>query len=228
VIVTPTPTQDTGVGPSATRVKICGVRTRRDVALVSDAGADAVGFVTEVPVDTHRDLTRDETADLVSGAPPFLTTVAVVMPDDEGHAVGLARDTGADAVQLHNGVGVEEVARRTDAAVIEAIGPDETPSGAADAAIVDSTDADGAGGTGETVDWGGAADLVDRSDTPVVLAGGLTPSNVPDAVRRVSPYAVDVSSGVEDEDGTKDPDLVHGFVTAARGAYEDGGDAPDV
>jgi phosphoribosylanthranilate isomerase len=191
-----------------TRIKVCGITSRDELDAVVRAGVDAVGFVTEVPVETHRKLTREETRGLVKATPPFVTTVAVTMPEDEDDAEALARETGADAVQVHNGVGVEGAAEH--AKVIERTEFEE-PSDAADAVIVDSTDAQGAGGTGETTDWEAAARFVDETTLPVVLAGGLEPSNVAEAVERVGPYAVDVSSGVERNE-TKDDVLVEKFV----------------
>lgn len=78
---------------------------------------------------------------------------------------------------------------------------------------------DGAyGGTGHTVDWGVAAEIVARSERPVILAGGLTPENVAEAVRRVRPFAVDVASGIEKEPGVKDPYKMAAFIDAARSA----------
>jgi phosphoribosylanthranilate isomerase len=190
------------------RIKVCGITSRDELDAVVRAGVDAVGFVTEVPVETHRKLTREETRGLVEATPPFVTTVAVTMPEDEDDAEALARETGADAVQVHNGVGVEGAAEH--AKVIERTEFEE-PSDAAAAVIVDSTDAQGAGGTGETTDWEAAARFVDETTLPVVLAGGLEPSNVAEAVERVGPYAVDVSSGVERNE-TKDDVLVEKFV----------------
>ncbi|MFP4174409.1 MAG: phosphoribosylanthranilate isomerase [Halobacteriales archaeon] len=197
-----------------TRVKVCGITSRDELDAVVAAGVDAVGFVTEVPVDTHRKLTRKETRELVKATPPFVTTVAVTMPDDDENAASLARETGADAVQVHNGVGVEGAAEH--AKVVERTEFEE-PSDAADAVIVDSTDAQGAGGTGETTDWEAAAEFVERTDAPVVLAGGLEPSNVRNAVDKVAPYAVDVSSGVERNE-TKDDVLVGKFVREVEDA----------
>jgi len=197
-----------------TRIKVCGITTRDELEIVVAAGVDAVGFVTEVPVETHRKLDRDETARLVDATPPFVTTVAVTMPEDDEDAEALARETGADAVQIHNGVGVEGAAKH--AKVIERTEFQE-PSDAADAVIVDSTDAEGAGGTGETTDWEAAARFVDETALPVVLAGGLEPSNAADAVSQVEPYAVDVSSGVERNE-TKDDVLVESFVREVRDA----------
>lgn len=76
------------------------------------------------------------------------------------------------------------------------------------------------GGTGATVDWDNAAEIVRRCERPVFLAGGLTPENVADAIRRVRPYAVDVSSGVESSPGKKDHDKVAGFITAVRSVQD--------
>lgn len=197
-----------------TRVKVCGITSRDELDAVVDAGVDAVGFVTEVPVDTHRKLTREQTRELVAATPPFVTTVAVTMPEDDENASALARETDADVVQVHNGVGVEGAAEH--AKVIERTEFEE-PSDAADAVIVDSTDAEGAGGTGETTDWEAAAEFIEDTASPVVLAGGLEPSNVADAVERVEPYAVDVSSGVERNE-TKDDVLVEKFVREVEDA----------
>ena len=197
-----------------TRIKICGITSREELDVVVEAGVDAVGFVTEVPVETHRKLTRNETCELVEATPPFVTTVAVVMPEDEENAAELARETDADAVQIHNGVGVAGAAEH--AKVIERVEFDGEPHEDADAVILDSTDAQGAGGTGETTDWGEAARFVEESEPPVVLAGGLEPSNVREAVEHIQPFAVDVSTGVERGD-SKDDILVKKFVREVRG-----------
>jgi len=197
-----------------TRIKICGITSRDELDVVVDAGVDAVGFVTEVPVETHRKLTRNETRELVEATPPFVTTVAVVMPENDENAAELARETDVDAVQIHNGVGVAGAAEH--AKVVERVEFDEEPDEASDAVILDSTDAQGAGGTGEKTDWEAAANFVEEAEMPVVLAGGLEPSNVREAVEKVNPYAVDVSTGVE-RGNAKDDVLVEKFVREVRG-----------
>lgn len=221
-----------------TRVKICGNTSRRDVAAALDAGADAVGFVTEVPVETHRNLDRDEAGVLVADVPPFVTSVLVIMPDDVDQAERLVAATGPDAVQVHSGLDADAVAalrRRTETPTIRTLDADDLPDAAAladdpcDAYLVDASGERGRGGTGETADWRAARRFVRRVDAPVVLAGGLTPANVADAVETVRPFAVDVSSGVEPDggdgsgggtgtEGSKDPALVGRFVAAATGA----------
>lgn len=207
------------------RSKICGVTNETDLQAVAESGADAVGIITEVSVDTPREVAPDRAADLVAAAPPFLSTVLVSMPDTATRAVELAGAVAPDAIQLHgefDDAAVRYVRREARADVITAVDaadPDRVRGydGVADAILLDSTTEDGAGGTGETHDWHAASALVDDLATPVVLAGGLTPENVSDAARTVEPYAVDVSSGVERSDGEKDHEAVESFVRNANG-----------
>lgn len=203
------------------RVKVCGMRTPANVRAAADAGADAIGVIADVPVDTHREVSVDRARDLVAAAPPFLATTLVTMAESPGAAAGLVEAVGADHVQVH---GLEDpdaldaLRGATPARVVAAVdaGADlESLDGHADALLIDSTDESGAGGTGETHDWERARAFVDALETPVVLAGGLTPGNVGRAVRTVRPYAVDVASGVE-QDGAVDPERVRSFVAAAR------------
>lgn len=202
-----------------TRVKICGIAAGSDRDAAVEAGADALGFLVDVPVDTDRALTPDRAAALVEGVPPFVTTVLVTMPPDADHALELLDATGADVVQIHNDLAVEEVsavAEATASSVIKATDADrrsvERYAPVADALLIDSRDESGAGGTGRRGDWATAAALREAVDRPVVLAGGLTTENVSEAVEAVRPYAVDVSTGVEVAEGRKDHEAVRSFV----------------
>jgi len=206
-----------------TRVKVCGLTTEADRDAAVAAGADAVGFLVDVPVDTARAITPERAAALVAGVPPFVTTVLVTMPADADRAVALHRTTGADVVQLHNDLppdAVADVAARTGARVVKAVSADldaaERYAPVADALLVDSRDATGAGGTGRTHDWATTRAIARAVDVPVVVAGGLTPSTVAEAIEVVEPYAVDVSSGVERREGRKDHAAVRAFVAAAK------------
>jgi phosphoribosylanthranilate isomerase len=207
-----------------TRVKICGLTTQTDRDAAVSAGADALGFITDVPVETPREVAVDQAATLVSGAPPFTTTVLVTMPDSVADAVTLQERVGADAVQVHSGLAPTELAQLgegIDASVIAAVdatGDDIAAyADSADAVLVDSTDDQGGGGTGETHDWEQTRRLVEHTATPVILAGGLTPENVEAAVEAVDPFAVDTATGVEREGGRKDHDAVAAFVAGATG-----------
>lgn len=208
-----------------TRVKICGVTREADREAVVAAGADAVGFIAGVSVDTPREVSSGRAADLVAGVPPLVTSVLVTMPDSVQNAVTLQREVAADAVQVHATLPPEKVGglrARVDASVVAAVDAEDDLAAyaeAADALLVDSTDEQGGGGTGETHDWGRTRERVADLDVPVVLAGGLTPDNVAEAIETVDPFAVDTATGVEREGGVKDHDAVRAFVGAAgRGA----------
>lgn len=203
------------------RAKVCGLTRAEDVALAVDAGADAVGVVVDVPVDSPRAVSADRAAELFAGAPPFVTTVLVTMPETAERARRLYETTTPDVVQVHGTLSPEAVAdlrASIPASVLVAVGledPIREYATVADGVVVDSTDESGAGGTGRTHDWERTRDLRDALDVPLVLAGGLTPGNVADAVVTVDPFAVDVSSGVEARGGVKNPEAVRAFVQRA-------------
>lgn len=216
-----------------TRAKVCGVTRSADLAAAVDAGAAAVGLLCDVPVDSPREVSADRAADLANAVPPFVSSVLVTMPETAGDAVDLAERVGADAVQLHGDLGPAacgEVAAAFRGQVLKAAshGDDlDAYAAAVDALLLDSRGADGGGGTGRTHDWARSRAAVDRLDVPVVLAGGLTPDNVAEAVTAVRPYAVDVASGVEAEGGVKDHGAVRAFVERARTAGADRAAATD-
>ncbi len=209
-----------------TRVKVCGLTREEDLERAVGAGADAVGVVCDVPVETPREVEPVRAAGLLEAVPPFVTGVLVTMPDDVDRAVDLVETVDPDAIQVHGGLApadLETLGEAVDVAVLYAVGADDvetarTYDDVVDGLVVDSVDADGGGGTGETHDWertrAATADLA----SPIVLAGGLTPANVGDAVRTVEPFAVDVSSGVEARGGVKDADAVRSFVERATTA----------
>ena len=208
------------------RVKVCGVTTPEDLRAVERAGADAIGFIADVPVDTPRSVTLDDAAGLVDATPPFLTTTLVTMPDSAASATAAVDAVGPDAIQVHGDLPAgdlrslrESVPARVIAAV-DAADPDRVRAvaPAVDAVLMDSVDESGAGGTGETHDWAATAEVAAGVDAPVVLAGGLTPDNVAEAIETVRPFAVDVASGVERTGGRKDHDAVDAFVANAAAA----------
>ncbi|WP_114577343.1 phosphoribosylanthranilate isomerase [Saliphagus sp. LR7] len=208
-----------------TRVKICGLTHPEDVAGAVRAGADAVGVITEVPVDTPREIDPELAADLLADVPPFVAATLVTMTDDPEDAIDLVERIGPDAIQIHGrpDPAACEAIRAAGADLLLSVGTDDLEGigryeGRVDALIVDSTDEEGAGGTGETHDWERTRAATAGLEAPVVLAGGLTPHNVTDAVRTVEPFAVDVASGVESEPGRKDPAAVEAFVERATGA----------
>ena len=209
---------------TGTRVKICGVTRAEDRDAVVAAGADAVGFISGVPVETAREVETGKAATLARGVPPFVTSVLVTMPDSVQSAVARQERVRADAIQIHGGLGPEYIGglrERVDADVIAAVDAEQSDAPAyaeaADMLLVDSMTDAGAGGTGETHDWERTRDIDAEVDVPVALAGGLTPENVREAIETANPFAVDTATGVEKADGIKDHDTVRAFVQRARG-----------
>ncbi|WP_122088081.1 phosphoribosylanthranilate isomerase [Halalkalicoccus subterraneus] len=202
------------------RVKVCGHTSEEDVANSIRAGADAIGVISGVPVDSPRAVDAERAAELLEGVPPFVTGVLVTMPETPDEAIELVERTRPDALQIHgpfsptNLETVREAISRPVLKSVDAADPEAAHEhdAVADGLLVDSTDASGAGGTGRTHDWERTRELAGDLDSPVVLAGGLTPENVTEAIEVVEPFAVDVASGVESEGGEKDHDAVERFV----------------
>ncbi|MCA1563608.1 MAG: phosphoribosylanthranilate isomerase [Acidobacteria bacterium] len=198
------------------RIKVCGIRRLEDALLASDAGASAIGFIFWPASPRFIDPFRART--VAAALPPFVTRIGVFVnqpPDYVKGVVGLVKLGG---VQLH---GDEDPAlySKVGVPVIKSVAVDERfrPSSVEDipnyvTVLLDAQDPVLRGGTGRTIDWSAAADAAGRRR--VILSGGLTPSNVRDAVAAVSPYAVDVSSGVESSPGVKDAAKLRAFCAA--------------
>lgn len=202
-----------------TRVKFCGLTDAAALQAAIDAGADAVGFVVDVSVTTHREIPVARAADLIASVPADVAAVAVTMPTDPTRLQSIAERTGCDAIQLHGIDNPTEAGAFADAVscpTVFATAPRDDAiddlAAAGDALLLDAADVDGAGGTGRTVDWSSAGEVVDELAVPVALAGGLTPATVAEAIRTVDPCAVDVSSGIEDASGAKDPSAMAAFA----------------
>lgn len=210
------------------RVKICGITTAADVTVATTAGADAVGVISEVPVDTPREVDPDTATQLLAAVPPFTTGVLVTMAETADTVLELAERVDPDVVQLHGGLPQPELERVAAAYTtvaahsVEATDQLRTAAEVVDGLLLDTVDADGGGGTGRTHDWSLARSRIASLDVPVILAGGLAPGNVAAAVDTVAPYGVDVASGVasEDDPARKDPAAVREFVANARSGRE--------
>ncbi|MDA1093290.1 MAG: phosphoribosylanthranilate isomerase [Acidobacteria bacterium] len=201
-----------------TPVKICGITRADDAMLAADLGASWVGFVFWPR--SPRFVTPDTAATILAGLPPHVSGVGVFVNQPVADVAETAARVGLGAVQLHGDEGEAEygaIGHR----VIKALrlGPDATPA-AADGLwpgatlLLDAFDAVRMGGTGRQVDWTVASAIARGRRT--MLSGGLRADNVAEAVARVTPYAVDVSSGVEREPGIKDHVLLRSFFTAVR------------
>lgn len=208
------------------RVKICGLRTAADMAAVVAAGAAYAGFVFFPKSPRH--LTTDQARLLAFAAPPGLAKVALTVDADDALLDAIVEAVPLDMLQLHGHESPERVAQvraRYGLPVMKAVGvADEGDlaqlteySLAADQILIDAKPPKGAdlpGGNGLSFDW---RLLVGRKWLrPWMLAGGLTPANVADAVRLTGARQVDVSSGVESAPGVKDAALIAAFIKAAQ------------
>lgn len=203
-----------------TRVKICGITRLEDALAAVRAGADAIGLVFDPA--SPRCVVLDQARAIVSSLPPFITAVGLFVDAAPARVREVLNGVRLDLLQFH-GTETPEQCRQYARPYVKAIRmhPDidlyAEARRYADAAalLLDSFVAEVAGGSGRTFDWARVPRDLGR---PLILAGGLTPENVGEAIRRVRPYAVDVSSGVERSKGVKDPDKIAAFLKAVRDA----------
>jgi phosphoribosylanthranilate isomerase len=218
------------------RIKICGIATAEDGCRASELGADAVGL--NFYPGSARFVNQATAGAILHQLPPFVEAVAVFVNETLERAQDLARPLGRiGALQFHGEH--PEPKESFPFCVIPAFAVHDRSGleGIADylvrcravtrfpaAILVDAPEPGQYGGSGRTVPWEVLADF--RPGVPIILAGGLTPENVAEAVRLVRPYAVDVASGVESQPGRKDMEKVRCFIDRARAASAKWGAGP--
>jgi phosphoribosylanthranilate isomerase len=199
-------------------VKICGITTVADALAAVEAGADALGFV--FCAASPRCVSPREAAVIIEALPPFVSKVGLFVNSSEEEIRKTCEECALDTLQLH-GDEPPEFCTRFPLKVIKAFrirdasSLDQLQQYASTTWLLDSYMAGKLGGTGERFNWDLACQAT-RSSARLILAGGLTPDNVAEAVAKVRPYAVDVSSGVELKPGRKDPLKVKAFVRVAK------------
>ncbi len=182
-----------------------------------EAGADALGFVFFQ--GSPRNISPEQTADIIRRVPPFVQTVGLFVNEELATVNSIADQCGLDIVQLHGEEPpdfCDAVKRRIIKAfrVKDAASLDTMVNYRVAACLLDAWSPAAHGGTGTTFNWEIAAGAA--ASRTIILAGGLTPENVAEAVAAVKPYAVDVSSGVESAPGKKDAVLVSRFISSIR------------
>jgi len=217
-------------------IQIAGVIDAEEAEMLRSCGVRYLGFPLRLPV--HReDLTEDAAAAIIRSLAPPVFGVLITYLDRASEIAALCRALGARIVQLHGDVVSEELERlkgldpgltvikslvvgTRDRDALEGMARELSPL--VDAFITDTFDpATGASGaTGKTHDWRVSRRLVELSERPVILAGGLTPDNVRRAILEVRPAGVDAHTGVEDASGRKSRALVARFLAEATGAFE--------
>jgi len=195
-------------------IKICGLTRPEDAALAVALGARAVGFIFWPK--SPRNVSPERAREMVERLPPFVTPVGVFVNQSATEINWIAERVGLGAVQLHGDEHVAE-AREIEWPVVKAVtgdqveeAVDEWPSHVM--LLIDAQDRERRGGTGQTADWSVAARLAARR--PTLLAGGLRPDNVAEAIVRVRPFGIDVSSGVEVTPGIKDHERMRALFRA--------------
>lgn len=197
-----------------TRVKICGITRPADAVAAAEAGADAIGLVFYSPSPRCVDL--DTARAIVAATPPFVTVVGLVVDADQQAIVEILSAVKLHMLQYHGDEPpafcttmqmpyIKAVRMREDRDVAQSM----SQYADASAVLLDAYQAGVPGGTGTRFDW---SRVPSERSTPIILAGGLNPENVGEAIRQVRPYAVDVSGGVEQAKGIKDPRKLQAFI----------------
>ena len=200
-----------------TRVKICGITRLEDALEAVRLGADALGF--NFWPGSKRFIAPADARRIIAALPPLVVTVGVYVDPSHDEAEAAAAISGVQVMQLH-GDERPEACRAFQRPVVKALrvaGPEvleQLARYAGLAGILLDAASPGYGGSGATFDWSIAREAARR--VPLLLAGGLTPDNVGEAIRAVHPWAVDVASGVESSPGVKDPDRMARFIRAAK------------
>lgn len=199
------------------KIKICGITNLDDALMAVEAGADALGFV--FVQGSSRYILPDQAADIIRRLPPFVQSVGLFVNEELVTVNAYADRCGIDLIQLH-GEETPDFCAAVKRRIIKAFRVKESSSldhirnYEVAGYLLDAWSPVAHGGTGTTFNWEIAARAV--AGHSIILAGGLTPENVAEAVAKVNPYAVDVSSGVESAPGKKDAGLVSRFIRATR------------
>ena len=216
------------------RIKICGLTSTEDARMVSAAGADAIGLNFYSP--SPRSLSVDTALQLVDAVPDSVARVGLFVNATDDEVCRAFDHLRLDFIQLHGdeppeyllALGGRPVIRAFRlgpgglAPILESLAACALPEVNLQAVLIDAYNPHFYGGTGDTADWGGlAAERTRLQDLPLILAGGLSDTNVADAIFKVRPDAVDTASGVEQATGHKDANRVRAFVQAAQQAFSE-------
>jgi phosphoribosylanthranilate isomerase len=207
-------------------VKVCGLTREEDLAVAVEAGADAVGFILGIP-SSPRNLTLEHAEKLVSKVPVFVDSIVVTAPKSFEWLIEVSQRLKPSAIQIHGKERLDFAEIRGkfgNTRLIKTVYVTEDLDKGAleelkgfDAILLDSFSKGQYGGTGKIHNWGLSAKIREAvKPVPVILAGGLKPENVKEAILKVQPYAVDVASGVEQEPGIKDHEKIRAFVENAK------------
>lgn len=217
------------------RIKICGIQNVDEANLCLLSGADSLGFLLELTHKAEDKITRSQAKAIIQELPAGTNTVMVTHCLEWQTIADIAQDVSVTCIQIHDDLNIEGIkalrAALPEVTLLKAIHVPFTHATSkektevtkkalnfaeyVDALLLDSRTKDRLGGTGLTHDWITSAEIVKNNVKPVIIAGGLTPSNVEEAIIATSCFGVDVNSGVEDEQGRKDKTKVKTYCEIA-------------
>ncbi len=203
-------------------IKICGITNTMDLDAASKAGADALGFIVDVSLQSPRKITAKVAKELIAEVKGRTDTVVVATPANAMEANKLVELLQPDYLQIHSDLEVGEIKKvknhvkiikTVEVTGFNALKKLEQYEAHVDAILLDSAKK---GEKGVLHDWEISAEITRESSVPVILAGGLNPENVAAAISTVNPFGVDVASGVESKPGRKDTEKIRKFIERAR------------
>lgn len=203
-----------------TRIKFCGLTRQQDVLEAAQMGVHAIGLVFHP--DSPRAVDVQQAQGLSRVCPPFITRVGLFMNQDASTIIEVLKHVELDILQFH-GEEPEDYCVSFNKPYLKSIAmggktPDEIPEySSAQGYLLDSNELGQPGGSGKAFDWGNIPKNINK---PVIVAGGLSPDNVTQAIQCIQPYAVDVSSGIESAKGIKDSEKMKTFINSVRVADE--------
>lgn len=216
--------------PAVQYIKVCGITSREDIAIALDAGVDALGFLVGLNYSSEDELSADAAFELIRDVPPYVSTVLVTHRTELVDVLALCERTRPSTLQLHGNFPIGlisnirvahptvKIIKAVHVTGNESIAIARTAAASADALLLDTLTSSRLGGTGIVHDWSISREIRQSVERPIILAGGLNPDNVAQAIDLVRPFAVDVNTGVSLQRGVKDVNLVRRFVAAARGS----------
>lgn len=210
------------------RTKICGIRSLDDLLVAEKAGTDAVGFLVGQRHASNSFIDEAEARALRCKSAPFISTVVVTHLEAPQEIIRMAAFIGSSEIQLHSDLSVQvlsflrqniqqKIIGKVSVSDLSAIARAQEIEPYVDAILLDSInmETNQVGGTGKVHDWSISAEIVRTLHKPIILAGGLNPQNVGMAIEKVSPWGVDVNTGVT-ENGRKSEKLAREFVRRAK------------
>lgn len=216
------------------KVKICGIKRLEDALLAHTYGADAIGILVGQEHASSDFLPPQKAKEIIKGLPPFCTSVLVTHMADAASVISLLTIVAPSCVQLHGESTVNDIQKlRMEFPSLqiiksihvtseESIADAKSYEDEVDAILLDTINmqTNQVGGTGKTHDWRISRKIVESCHVPVILAGGLSPNNVAEAIDTVRPYAVDVNSGTKGSDGFKDAEKLRSFIENVKEARQ--------